>query len=355
MAKKQISVGIVGLGRAGWHLHFEPLRTHGEFRIAAVADPDPARCAEAAGLTGCATFGSLDQMLGATDATLIVVATPSRFHYTDALRVLKSGRDCLLEKPMAITVEEATALADAARTFARRLFVHHQHVHRPEYHHLKTVLKSGVLGPLFHFRAFWGSYTRRWDWQCLVKNGGGQLNNTCPHIFSIVLPLLGSKVTSVDCEMRNIKDVGDAEDHVDMTLRTEASVTANLVVSSAVAVTSPRWMLFGKFGALECNGKTSRLRYYDPEKAQKLTIVDAAPEGRKYLTEELPWVEKQLEVEPPGGVPSFHQNVYDVLSGAGEQLVTPESAVDVMRVLEMARQASIRQPVETAEETPVAG
>lgn len=340
MSAKQVLVGIVGLGRAGWHLHLEPMLKHGGYKIVAVSDPDAARCKEATELTGCEAFSSIDAMLAATDATLVVVATPSASHYADALKVLKSGRDCLLEKPMAMNAAEADELVEAAKSTGKQVFVHHQHLFNPEYSHFKEVIESGILGPLFHFRAFWGGYARRWDWQCLKKNGGGQLNNTFPHLFSIVLPLLGANVASVTCDMRNIKDAGDAEDHVDVSLRAQNGVTADLVVSSAVALGAPKWLIYGKYGALECDGKVSRLRYYDPSAVNKLEVVDTAAPGRKYLTETLPWQEETRELPERDMESTFHHNVYEVLANGAESVVSAQSAAEVIRVLSMARESS---------------
>lgn len=342
MHKAQISVGVVGLGRAGWHLHLEPMFEHGGFRIAAVADPAPERLKEAQELTSCTTYPSLEAMLKQTEAELIVIATPSFSHFADALAVLQSGRHCLLEKPLALNLEDADTLIRTAQEKGLQLFVHHQHLHRTPYHHFKGVLDSGVLGKFFHLRAFWGGYNRRWDWQCLLKNGGGQLNNTCPHLFSIVLPLIGGKAEVTSCQMRNIKDAGDAEDHVEITLRGPTGITANLTVSSAAAIPAPTWMLFGSSGALQSDGTTSRLRYYDPAQAPALEVIDAAAPGRKYLVEELPWQEKELQVDTAGPVTTFHQNVYDVLANNGQQMVTPQSALEVMRVTEQARALAAR-------------
>ena len=46
-----VRVGILGLGRAGWNLHFEPMRKLAGYQIVAVADPLPERAQEAASLT----------------------------------------------------------------------------------------------------------------------------------------------------------------------------------------------------------------------------------------------------------------------------------------------------------------
>jgi scyllo-inositol 2-dehydrogenase (NADP+) len=329
-----ITVGIVGLGRAGWNLHLEPLAKLAGFRIAAVADPLPERCEEAKTRTGCATFSSIDELLEKSDVQLVVVATPSSTHYQDTLKVLKAGRHCITEKPLALTYAETRKLVDLARESKLGLFVHHIHLHLAPYHHLQSVAAEGRLGKLFAVQTSWGNYARRWDWQTLKKNGGGQLNNTCPHVLSILLPLLDGPVTKVFADLRNIKDAGDAEDHVHVMLKTASGMTADMLVSSAMALSGPRWILCGERGALLSDGQTGKIRYFDGTNVPPLSVLDTAAPGRQYLRETLPWQEEEVTA-PPTPVKSFHENVLDVLTGKAEPVVTPESAAEVARVMEM--------------------
>ncbi len=334
-----ITVGIVGLGRAGWGLHLEPISKLPGFKIIAVADPLPDRCQEAAELLGCERFSSVDDLLEKSSAQLIVVATPSSSHFEDAWKVLKAGRHCVGEKPLALRSAEAEKLVSLAREKGLGLFVNHSHLHYAPYYHLKNIIESGVLGELFSLRFCWASYGRRWDWQTLKKNGGGQLNNTCPHALSVVLALLGSPVKNVFADLRNIKDAGDAEDHVHVVLRTESGVTADIVVSTAMALSGPKWILCGSCGTLISDGETSKLRFYDGSKVQALDVIDAAAPGRQYLYEQLPWEEKELKV-PPAPVKAFHENILDVLTGNAAPVVTPESAAEVVRVTNMIQEAA---------------
>ncbi len=334
--KRIISVAIVGLGRAGWCLHLTPMFKLEGFKIVAVVDPDVDRCGEAFALTGCKCYSSIDTLLTETEAELVVVATPSVSHYADTLKVLSSGRHCVTEKPLASSFSETRELVDLASRLKLKLFVHHTHLHLGEYHHLRKIIESNVLGPIFHLRVFWGSYSRRWDWQTLRKNGGGQLMNTGSHVLSVVLPLLGSPVASVYSDLRNIKDAGDAEDHVHLVLKTEGGVTADIVVSSAIAQGMPRWILCGRYGTLVSDRSASRLRYYDSSEAPPLTVLDAAAPGRKYLSETLPWKEEELEITPLP-VSSFAVNILEVLLDDAPQIVTPESVVEVARVIELAQ------------------
>lgn len=335
-----ITVGIVGLGRAGWHLHFTPLQAlQGCFKIVAVADPATERAQEASAETGCAIFSNIDELLAGSDAQVVVVATPSNTHYSDIKKVLNAGRHCIAEKPVALSQKDADELVALAAETGLKLFIHHVHLHKAEYNYLQSVVDSGILGPIFHVQGNWQGYARRWDWQTLRKNGGGQLNNTCPHTLSVILPLLGSRVIEVNADLRNIKDAGDAEDHANVFLKTENGTTGSFIVSTAIALPGPRWTVCGKYGTLQSDGTKAKLRYYNPAEAADLTVLDGAAPGRKYLTETLNWIEKELEI-PECPVADFHRNAYDVISCGAKQIVSPEGAADVVRVTEMAMRAA---------------
>lgn len=335
---KLFKSGVIGLGRAGWQLHVEPMLAHGGYQITAVADPNAQRRVEAVEKTGCQGYADIDALLAQADCELVAVATPSHFHYADAKKVLESGRHCVLEKPMALTHAETQELVALAKNKGVLLTVFHTHLFLPEFYHLKEVAESGILGRIFNFRGLWANYMRRWDWQTLKKNGGGLLNNWGSHLLSVALPLLGSKATHVSANLQHVKDAGDTEDHVEILLRTESGATANLTVTTACAFPGVKWMLLGDKGTLVSDGTTSQLKYYDPKKAPlpPLDETHAVP-GRHYNTETLPWIEETRPAKPSHAVPAFYQNVADALRGEAELIVKAEDAAEVIRIIELAK------------------
>lgn len=328
-----IKVAIVGLGRAGWGLHFQPLSRMAEFKIVAVADPLAERCAEAHGLSGCEAFSSIDELLERSEAELVVIATPSQFHTEDALKVLQSGRHCILEKPMALTAREADMLVQAAARLKRKLFIHHILLHAAEFHLIHQIVNSGKLGRIFHIRRFRGNYRWRDDWQTWKKHGGGILNNHGSHMLSTLLPLLGGRVSDVHADVAVVKDPGDAEDHVHLVLRTETGSTADLVISSAIALALPAWLICGQYGTLISDGSGFKIRYCLPE--DRKGSGAKVPSNREEGGDGNVWFEEELTI-PASPVAGFHQNVYEVLTHGAEQVITPESAAEVVRVTDLA-------------------
>lgn len=342
--KPPIRVAVVGLGRAGWDIHVSALRGRSEFAIAACVDPVAERRAQAETELTCKTFPDLKSALKAKLADLVVVASRSVDHAPDTLAALKAGCHVACEKPMATTLKDADRMIAAAKAAKRKLFIHQNYRWHDDSRHLREIIDSKVLGEVFEIRARWVGYARRNDWQTLRKNGGGVLNNTGPHLVDTILQLLDAPVTDVWSDVKHVKDAGDCEDHVKLILRAKNGRVADMEVSTAVALGSPKWTLIGSAGAMTSDGTTSKLRYYDPAKIPPLKPVDGAVPGRKYgvvgMKDELPWVEETRPSKPsiPGG--GFYDNVAEVILRGGKMIVLPEQAREIMRVIGLAKKGT---------------
>lgn len=336
MQNAPVPVGVLGLGRAGWNIHINQLKNHPRFRVVEVADPDPARRAEAEKELGCRAFASRDELLAEGTSSLVVVATPNTCHEDDALAVARAGRDCVLEKPVATTYAGASRVAQAFADQKRRVFPHHQHLFFSEHQVLRGLLENGRLGEVFEIRYHWVNFARRNDWQTLRKNGGGHYNNHGPHALSTMLNLLDAPLVSLAGEARHIKDAGDADDHASFVLKAANGRSGVLMLSTCCAAPMPKFVLLGTTGtawAHEEPGKV-RIKFFDPAAVSSLEVKDGAAAGRAYGSgEKLPWQEEVLDLADKPAL-SFYDNVAAVLLDGAEPVVTAQSAVEVARALE---------------------
>ena len=341
-----IQIAIVGLGRSGWAIHAKQLQKRQDYKIVDVVDPDPKRLAEASQAFACGAYPNLESLLKHSKTDLVVIATPSIVHEGDAIAVLKSGRHCLVEKPMAMSFAGAQRMIAAARKSKRKLFVHHNyrfiHPDYPfgkEFRHLREIIDSGILGRVFEIRHCWFSFSRRNDWQTLRKNGGGLLNNSCPHSIDVILNLLDAPVVSLLGDLQHIKDAGDCEDHVHVLLKAKNGRVADMTVSTAAALPSPKWMLLGSCGTASSDGKTTTLRYYDPKAVPELQVIDGPAPDRKYGNGDvLPWKEETRPTEPLKSYGDFYDHVADVLLRGAKMEIPPEDAAEVIRISEWTRE-----------------
>jgi len=104
---KRIKVGVVGIGHLG-NYHLQKYKLLPDVEIAGVADTLQDRSRKAAALYGCTAFSDHREMIGSVDAVSVTV--PTRAHHAVAKDFLSAGKDVLLGKPIAVTLEEADAL-----------------------------------------------------------------------------------------------------------------------------------------------------------------------------------------------------------------------------------------------------
>jgi predicted dehydrogenase len=117
-----LNVAIVGAGIMG-AAHGRVAGSIREIAVTAVCDNDLERAAAVAAPHGALVTSSVEEAIDAADA--VILATPSHTHAEVGVRVLKSGRDLLVEKPIATSVADARALLDAAEANDRILMVGH--------------------------------------------------------------------------------------------------------------------------------------------------------------------------------------------------------------------------------------
>lgn len=338
MSKKStsIKVGVVGLGRAGWGIHVKRMRDDERFKITAVTDLQEDRLQEAKDEFGCDTFTDFNDFIKNADCDLVVVASQSVDHAPHTIAALKSGRHVVVEKPMAMTVAEATKMIKAAEAADKKLFVHQNYRYHADVQHIKEIIKSGILGRVFEIRIRALGFSRRNDWQTLQKFGGGNLNNTCPHFIDAALLLLDSPVKRIFTDLQLTTDVGDADDHAKILLKGENGRVVDMEVSTSCAFPENKWTLLGTNGTLISDGKTSQLKYFNPKELKPLKVNEATPEGRKYGSGDvIPWKEETRE--STADVPTdFYDNVFSVLKKRKKMDITPEEVREVMRVIEKA-------------------
>ncbi len=343
MAKKgPIGIGIIGLGRAGYAMHVRELRGLEGFRIVAGCDVLPERTQQLAQEFGARPYARHEDLLADKDVELVAVATRSDTHAEIGVACLRAGKHTVVEKPMALNLAEADRLVRAARTSRGKLLVRHNMRCEPAFVHVKEVIESGLLGKVFEIRLCRHSYNRRDDWQTLRKYGGGLLNNWGPHLIDTALQYLGGKVASVHGELKRLVCAGDADDYVKIVLKGKSGCIVDIEVSGAVALGEPHYRVMGTLGALTCDSRESRIRWYDPAAAPALALhPETPPQNHSYGNREsLPWQEKTVPAAPAEPVADFYEVVRRTLREGRPFPVTVAQARQVVWVADQVRKGT---------------
>jgi predicted dehydrogenase len=147
---RQINVGLVGCGTIALAMHLPGLATMremGKVNLLAVCDAIDEKAQAAGDKFGVEDrYRQLDDLLGRDDIELVVNTTPIPEHFAVTLAALRAGKHVYTQKPMAGTIEEATALIDEAKLRGLILGCAPEHAVRPVIQTLRTLVTQGVIG-----------------------------------------------------------------------------------------------------------------------------------------------------------------------------------------------------------------
>lgn len=339
-----LKVGIIGQGRSGYSIHAATIKELPEYyRIAAVSDMDEANRQRAVNEFGCDAYADYKNLLERKDLDLIVNASPSHLHVPLTEEFLSHGFNVLCEKPLARKAEEVDRLIATAERTGAKLTIFQQSRFNPAFRKIMEVIRSGKLGRVIQARVAYNNFQRRWDWQTLQVNNGGNLLNTGPHPLDQCLQILGSDtMPDVFCKMDRVNTFGDAEDYVKIILKKDGHPLIDLEISSCDALPLGMYHIQGQYGTISGDQSRLKIRTFDPEKAPKQRLIREPlknPDGSPaYCSEVLPWEEEEW-VAPEGYRFSdmaleFYRRLYKTLVNGEPLEVTPEQVRLQIAVIE---------------------
>lgn len=245
-------IGTKGIGRT----HIEAIKSVDGCELAAVCDvnTEEARaCGEEHGVPG---HTDLDRMLRDEKPDALCICAPHWFHPPIAMKAFASGVHVLTEKPLAVTVEDAERMIDAAQAAGRLLGVVFQHRMNPVNAKAREIIASGRIGEIHRtmLTAAWfrpEAYYRSDDWRGTWKGeGGGVLLNQAPHTIDLFLWISGMMPESLNATAETVLHDIEVEDRASALLRYANGATGYIHASTAEFPTLHRMEFAGDRGRL---------------------------------------------------------------------------------------------------------
>ncbi|MBS4217605.1 Gfo/Idh/MocA family oxidoreductase [Bacillus sp. FJAT-49711] len=227
-------------------------------------------------------YDNYQNMLNRSDIDLISVCTPPYTHADAAIDILNAGKNVIVEKPMASSLEECDRMIEAAKKNNKILSVVAQNRFRTPMMKLKNLLDSKLMGPIVHTQvdSYWWrghSYYDLWWRGTWEKEGGGCTLNHAVHHIDIFQWMNGmpQEVTAV---MSNTShDNAEVED-VSVAICKYADGSLAQITSSVIHHGEEQQLIF--------QGKNARVSVPWKVKASK-SQENGFPEEDKELEEKL--------------------------------------------------------------------
>ncbi|WP_354003799.1 Gfo/Idh/MocA family oxidoreductase [Ramlibacter aurantiacus] len=194
-----IRLGLIGLGGATNQM-LPTLRSHPDVRIVAAADTHPDARDGFTAACGAPAYAEVEALCRDPRVNTVYVATPHQWHKEHALIAAACGKHIIVEKPMALSLEDCDAMMQAAHRHGVHLLIGHTHSFDAPVRRMREIIRSGELGPLAMINTW--SYSNflmrpRRPEELDTSLGGGIIYNQVPHQVDMVRLLGGGMVHSV--------------------------------------------------------------------------------------------------------------------------------------------------------------
>ena len=330
-----IPTAIVGYGLAGRAIHAPLIRRQPGLSLRGVVARDPAIRAEAVSTLGVKGYAHLDDALADPDVRLVVIATPHDTHADLVVRTLEAGKDCVVDKVMALTTAEADRMIAARDATGRMLSVFHNRRWDWDFQTLKAVLERGAVGrPLLVENSVCRHSPPR-TWRGRAAEAGTILHDWGAHLVDQALQLgLGPCRRLSAWIIPGPWDGVDSGGHGRIVLEFDGALF-QAETSRICRLDRPRWTVLGTAGGLVKYGvdpQEDALRAGDLDRAQE------SPAHRFTLRAEAEGgvAESTVETVRSPGWDAYYANIADHLAGRAPLAVTAEDGREVVRILEAA-------------------
>lgn len=225
---------------------------------------------------------------------IVTIATISGYHAEQAIDCLKHNKHILIEKPMALSVEDADKIIALGKEKNKKVCVSHQNRFSPGVQKLRRAIDEGRFGKLIHgtARILWArddNYYAQASWRGTKELDGGTLMNQCIHNIDLLQWMMGGEVerlsSETDTYIRNI----ETEDFGAMLIRFKNGAVG--IVEGTVCVypknLEETLSIFGEKGTVVISGNEIKTWQFEDERDYDYTELDESISGHVALYEDL--------------------------------------------------------------------
>jgi phthalate 4,5-cis-dihydrodiol dehydrogenase len=269
-------------------------------RLVAATNPGRAACDRFSTEFGGRVHPDAATLCADDSVEIVYVASPHEFHAEHVIAAARNGKHAMVEKPMALTLQECHGMVDAARAGGVHLLVGHSHSYDAPVLEALRLVQSGEWGEVRMIQAFNYTdylYRARRPEELDTARGGGVVHGQGAHQIDVVRLLGGGMVDSVYARLGRWDPARPTEGAYTAILDFRTGVHATLTYSGYGHFDSDEWHGgIGEMG-LEKTGleKTGR----------KKTAADYGAARRRLRAATDPDAERILKATRNYGAPEY--------------------------------------------------
>ena len=250
---------IVGAGAISAQ-HIEAIRITDDAYVAGVCDASAERAKAAGERWGVPWSPHLNEALGWSGVDAAVICTPSGLHAEQALAALQAGKHVLIEKPIALSLDDADRVIEEARSRALVASTVSQRRFEPAVQAIRQVLSDGALGPVAFVEGLTLDYRPQQYYDSATWRGtrafdGGALMNQGIHMVDLVRWLAGP-IVLVAGQAATVAKKMEAEDTATAAVAFASGALGSLVATTCAYPGVPHELrIHGERGYIHLRGE----------------------------------------------------------------------------------------------------
>lgn len=334
MTNSKIIVGLVSFGMSGRIFHAPFIEKNPNFELKTILERTKSLSKEL--YPNTTIVRSFDELLNDDDLDLIVINSPTYLHYEMARQALLADKHVVLEKPMTATSKEGQELLAISKNNGLMLAVYHNKRFEGGYKTVQKLLAHQKLGALqkskftvHRYRPHIGPKA----WKEERYPGAGILYDIGSHLIDQCLVLFGWP-SDLHADLQIQRKKGAVIDYFELTLIYK-DFRAVIVSDMLTKKSKPTITLVGTKGTFIKYGADPQESKLAQEPINWDEIGADYPENYGTLTNNNTKESEIIKTEE-GWYGQFYENVFDVLRLNKSLLITPEQALDVIKIIEWA-------------------
>ena len=270
-----LHAGIIGLGKMGLS-HAAILNPHPDVELVGVCDTSSIVLEAFKKFSTIRVYDDYKKMIDTEKPDLLIVASPTKYHYEMVSYALDRGIHTFCEKPFSLTTREGRDLVNKAadKGVVNQVGFHNHFI--GTFRELKRLLKAGILGELVHFtgEAYGPVVVREKGetWRSDPKEGGGCLFDYASHVINLIQEIIGLPVTASGSQLKKIYSK-KVEDAVYSILTLDSGVTGVLSANwsdETYRKMSTSLMVMGKKGKIICDATELKIYLKEANERENL-------------------------------------------------------------------------------------
>ena len=351
---EKIRYGLIGFGgiaenriaKEGFCLGLPEGRENPSAELVGAVDINPERAAVAKAL-GLKWYNTVEEMLADDGIDAVFIATSNSSHVEIAEQAIRSGKHCLVEKPIAVTVDAGEELVRLAKKSSVSLMVDHMMRENRYNQEAKRLISSGRIGTVgdivLHMEFNYGSTEEEAaSWRCAKPEElGGPVGDVGSHCLYMAEFLLGESITEISCAYTPKTLAINVENGAVIRFKTEKGIEGSARVSFnsnrgglVGTLSNLGFEVYGDGGVIRSYGTLFQLSGHPGEPYQIRLEVETADRVEQVIPDEVVNIyQKQIEQH----VTSIRERDYshgdDALHNLKMLFASHESALSDSRII----------------------